>query len=181
MNSRHMTLSTFVVCTLACFASGVRAISLDVVLVKSDVTVAPTATEADFYATIYNPSSATIFLNGDSAQTSSALLSVDDSPFNLNAPLSLGAGQRTGPFELFAVDLLSPSIPAGTYGGNVFSILGGSDGGAINDLADAQFSVTITASPVPLPATAWLLLSGLAAIGALTRKSRAAETSYRSS
>ena len=87
------------------------------------------------------------------ADDSSSFLSVDDSPFFANAPLSLAPGQNSGPFELFAVDLAT-NTALGNYLGNGFEIQGGADGGnftAFADLADATFSVTVAGSTVAAP------------------------------
>ncbi len=146
MNRKPMLLSALLIGMTACLASGVHAQSLDVTLSESTATVTQGTAVVDFYATIVNAGASTIYLNGDSPTTGSSLLSVDDSPFDNNAPLSLAAGASTGPIELFAVDILSPTIPTGTYSGNDFSILGGYTGSAVSDLADALFSVTVTSA-----------------------------------
>lgn len=151
MNRKQRILSVLVMSAAACLASGVRAQSLDVTLSESDVTVTQGTTVVDFNATITNAGTSTIFLNGDNPTTGSSLLSVDDSPFNTNAPLSLAAGASTGPIELFAVDILSPTIAVGTYGGNDFSILGGYGSSDAIDLVDSNFSVTVTGAAVAAP------------------------------
>ena len=137
--------------------------SLDVTLVNSNVSVTQGATEADFFASITNSTASTIFLNGDSSNTGSPFLSVNDAPFNSNAPLFLGAGQSTGPFELFAVDLGFPTVAPGTYSGNVFSILGGFTGSDAAYLANSAFSVTVTGASISAPE-----IDPASSIGALT-------------
>jgi hypothetical protein len=122
--------------------------SLDVTLSDPTMTVTQGTTAVDFYATITDPSAtATVYLNGDSSTTSTSFLTVDDTPFFNNAPLSLAPGQSSGLLELFAVDLPA-NTPQGMYSGNVFSILGGADGNAVNDVADVHFSVDVTPSTV---------------------------------
>ena len=176
MNRQQMVLTGLALAGLAWLATRVQAQSLDVTLVNPDVTVTQGTTVVDFYATITNPNPsgmAPIYLNGDSSTTSSLFLTVDDTPFDDNAPLSLFSGQSNGatPIELFTLDL-SPSTAAGTYSGNVFSILGGADGGAgtaFGDLADAKFAVTVTAGmsapeidPRPAAAAVTMLLCCIA-------------------
>jgi hypothetical protein len=145
--------------------------ALDVTLLDPDTIVAQGTSMVAFEATILNPSATdTIYLNGDSATTASTLLTVDDSPFYLNAPLSLAPGESSGPLELFDVDL-SSTTPAGTYSSNTFSILGGPDGGTLMDfadLADATFSITVSpASSVPEPDSSWDMMTGLGLLAGL--------------
>lgn len=143
----------------------IQADSLTVNLVQSDLTGAP-GTTVDFFATILNPSfTDTVYLNGDSSSTSSFLLTLDDTPFFINAPLFLTPGESSGPFELFDI-IFDPSTPSATYSGNVFSILGGPDGGTFSDftdLADVPFSVTVATptATTPEPREITPLLCGL--------------------
>jgi hypothetical protein len=145
-------------------ASHADSVNINVTLTQSIQTVTQGTTSVAFDAMISNPSADTIYLNGDSWTTSSAFLAVDDAPFNNNAPLSLVAGASTAPFEIFDV-LLGTNTPAGTYGGT-FSILGGTDGATLNDLADANFSITVASPPVVVPEPGFLIPSVLA-IGAV--------------
>ena len=158
MNRHIPTTILLAVAALLSLSPVIQADSLDVQLVQSDLTGAP-GTTVEFFATITNPSTTdTIYLNGDSSSTSTPLLTVDDAPFFSNAPLFLIPGASSGPFELFDV-IIDPSTPANTYTGNVFSILGGADGGAgtaFDDLADASFAVTVQ---TPEPTTFWLVLA----------------------
>ncbi len=186
VRGKHMVASALLMVAAASLASRARSQSLDVTLVDPSITVTQGTTVVDFYATISNPGPSNadpIYLNGDSATTSSLFLTVDDSSFFNNAPISLAPGQNSGPtaFELFAVDLF-PTTGVGTYSGNVFSILGGADGGAgtaFGDLADVKFSVSVvsatpTAAPEVDPASsvsALTLLAGCLAV-LLSRPSR---------
>ena len=74
-----------------------RGDTLDVTLSQSSQTVNRGTTIVTFDATISNPSATdTIFLNADDSSTDSFSMSVDDTPFFVNAPLFLGptSGQR---------------------------------------------------------------------------------------
>jgi hypothetical protein len=156
----------FAISTLVCVLSGAaaRADSVGVTLSQASLTgvVGSTVT---FDATIANLSSDTIFLNGDASVTSSTLLTVSDAPFLANSPLSLDPGQVSGPFALFSV-FINPTLTAGTYGLNSFSILGGLDSGSSDTIGTASFSVTVQEpTAVPEPATVVLLFIGLAMLG----------------
>jgi hypothetical protein len=72
------------------WASSSRADSLDVTLIEADQTVVQGTTVVEFDASISNPSTTdTIYLNSDTSTTDSLLVSVDDNPFNVNAPFFL--------------------------------------------------------------------------------------------
>jgi hypothetical protein len=146
MKTRLLVASSLPILMLC--AATARAQTLDVTLVDPNQTVTQGTTSIAVDATIFNPTTQTIYLNGDSSTTSSPFLTVDDTPFFNNAPLSLAPGQSSGTIELFDVDLAG-ATPTGTYALNTFSILGGADGGTFslfNDLADAQFSVTVSSA-----------------------------------
>ncbi|MGA7914920.1 MAG: hypothetical protein WCA00_06770 [Candidatus Acidiferrales bacterium] len=150
------------------WAAASRADSLDVTLMPASQTVVDGTLVVVFDGTITNPSATdTIWLNGDSTSTDSTLVSVDDLGL-INVPYFLDPGQSSGLIvDLFEVDL-DPALAPGTYTG-VYSILGGPDGGAgtdISDLADANFSVTVTpeSAAAPEPNALLLLAAGLAAL-----------------
>jgi hypothetical protein len=160
MTSKILTAALGVI-SLAGLAAPVRA-DLLVQLDQTSLTGAPGDTLM-FNATLLNTSSTdTIFLNGAGSTASSPFLSIDVSPFFLNAPLSLDPGASSGPFVLFDVTI-DPSAPDGPYVGNLVSIQGGADGGAFDDLADVPFDVTVQSSAVPEPSTFPLLAVGVAA------------------
>jgi hypothetical protein len=153
VNMQRFILTLALVASV-CIAPSAQAQTLDLTLLDANQTVTQGTTTVGFDATIFNPSTtATIYLNGASGSTASSLLTVDVSPFFANAPFSLAPGQSSGPFELFAVDLATTAL-TGSYVGNGFEIQGGADGGsfsAFQDLADANFSVTVTSSTVAAP------------------------------
>ncbi len=154
MNMQRLLFTALALAVALGLATLTRAQTLDLTLLDPNQTVTQGATVVDFEATIFNPSTtATIYLNDAGGTTASSFLSVDDSPFFANAPLSLAPGQTSGPFELFAVDLAT-NTALGNYLGNGFEIQGGADGGnftAFADLADANFSVTVAGSTVAAP------------------------------
>jgi len=165
----HLVVAAIVVLFLA---SAARADSVEVTLTQTSQTAAAGST-VTFDATIANLSSTdTIYLNGDSWVTSSLLLTVDDSPYLTNFPLSLAPDQVSGPFALFNV-LIDPTTPDDIYDFNSFSILGGSDGDTYDTIGTADFSVTVgSVTAAPEPGALALLLSGLLAIGMLGRLRR---------
>jgi hypothetical protein len=143
---KHHTLVASVLFVLVSLGiTRAHAQSLELVLTDPDQTVTQGTATVAFDATVSNPTTDTIYLNGDASATDSPYLSVDDSPFFANAPISLAPGASSGPFELFDVDLAA-NTPVGTYTSNTFSILGGADGGTLSDffdLGDADFSITV--------------------------------------
>jgi hypothetical protein len=134
------------------------------------VTVLQGTTRVQFFATVSNPSlTDTVYLNFDQTSASTGL-TIDDSLFALNAPLFLSPGASSGPFEIFDA-MLSTNLAAGLYTGT-FTILGGPDGGTFtagDDLADLNFSVTVTtpSTATPEPRTMVLLLCAFSLWGLL--------------
>lgn len=120
-----------------------------------------------FEGTLSNPTSSTIFLNGDNFTTVAPFLTVDDSAFLANTPPSLAPngnpGSSSGPVALFSVDIGLSALP-GTYAFNSFVILGGADGNASDILASQPFTIVIPAPAVPEPSSLFLLVTGLAAV-----------------
>jgi hypothetical protein len=108
-----------------------------------------------FFGTLSNTGAAELFLNGDNFSLSGASLSLDDSPFLTNFPLSLQGGESASG-DLFTV-AIGPNTPAGIYPGS-FTILGGPRDTDFNGLATRNFTLA-----VPEPGIgAWLLCGGLA-------------------
>jgi hypothetical protein len=134
----------------------------------------------NFFGTIANNTNATIYLNSDDLDFSSAGFSVIDQFFN-TVPISLAPsgqpGSSSGDIELFDVGVNnpfggSPAVYSGTY-----TLFGGADGGADtaqDNLGSATFAVAVT----PEPSTIYLLAAGLGAVSMAARaRARAAQAS----
>ena len=122
-----------------------------------------------FLGTISNTGAGTVFLNGDDLTLNGASFTVTDLFFT-NVPLSLDGGVNSGDIELFDVTLSNPLLdPPAVYPGS-YTLLGGIDGNAGDNLGFAAFSVTTApsvpgGSGTPEPGS-WLLLgTGLAGLG----------------
>ena len=166
--SASLIVATLVMLLLA---PASRATLISIVLTQTSQS-APAGTTVEFDATLTNLSATdTVFLNGDSTATSSLFLTIDDSPFFLNAPFFLDPGASSGPFALFDV-IIDAAAPTAVYDFNFFQILGGLDGSASDTIGSAVFAVNVSApSRVPEPATLWLLAAGVAGVR-LARGSR---------
>jgi hypothetical protein len=152
--------SLAIACLLAAGTTA-KADSLSIVLDEAYQSGLPGDTIA-FDATVTNTSSATENLNGDQFVFSSSDLTGDDSPFDNTSvwPLTLGAGDSVSGL-LFNVDI-SPDAALGLDTGT-FDILGGHY--STNEqfvIGSADFTVNVT----PEPSSLWLLLSGMAGLGA---------------
>lgn len=180
MNRQELlAVSIALLATVLVWPQRLRADSLNVTLVQANQTVAEGTTVVTFFATITNPSTTdTVYLNGTGGGTGSPDLTLDNSPFNTNAPFFLAPLASSGaiPFALFNVDL-APGTPAGIYdsSSNIFSITGGPDGGTnteFDDLVDVNFSITVTGSStgVPEPGTTLLLVCGLALLALASQR-----------
>jgi hypothetical protein len=101
-----------------------------------------------------------VYLVSDSANvTGPSALTIDDTPFLLNFPFVMSAGDSVTD-ALFTVTLPS-DVLAGVYSG-YFSILGGLDPGSFSTLATVDFTVNVAApSAVPEPGTYVLMATGL--------------------
>jgi hypothetical protein len=123
-----------------------------------------------FDATVSAPStnSAAIFLNSDSFNVD-APLTLDDSAFFSGFPFFLNPGDSANGL-LFTV-FLPTTTPNAVYNGS-FTIVGGADGNASDNLADVTFEVTtVPQTPtVPEPASILLLSAGLPGVAAMIRR-----------
>jgi hypothetical protein len=101
----------------------------------------------EFSGTLTNTGVANVFLNGDVSILAYTGLSLDDSPFFINAPLFLVPGQSyVGPF--FDVTAAASAL-SGSYSGS-YTIQGGSDANTFDDLASQDFTLNV-GSGVPEP------------------------------
>jgi hypothetical protein len=91
----------------------------------------------------------TVYLNSDSFSLVGAGLTLDDTDFALNAPLSLGPSSATSILALFTVSIDGTAVD-GSYPGT-FIVEGGADSSAQDTLASSDFTVTV-APVVPPPA-----------------------------
>lgn len=119
----------------------------------------------NFFGTITNSGATAVFLNFDSLNFGLSDATVSDNFFT-NVPISLAAGGSSGDVDLFDITLANPeSLPLGTYTGT-YGLLGGIDGSASDNLAQANFSVNVT----PEPGYFALLGIGLVSMGWLHRR-----------
>lgn len=136
-----------------------RAFADTITLTLSDPTLSgvPGST-LDFTATISAPSTntGTIYLNGDSFNLNSPL-TLDDYGFYFIFPASFDPG-TSDTDVLFSINI--PADAAITSYIGSFTILGGSDGGASDVLATANFQV----NAVPEPSNVLLVATGLAGL-----------------
>ncbi len=124
----------------------------------------------EFTGTLTNAGAVDVFLNGDLSVFPYLTLTLDDSPFFANAPLSLSAdgGEYSGP--LFDVTISPVALP-GPYSGS-FIIQGGSDSNTFDTLASQDFQVTVNTSS-PEPNTLFLVTIALTGVFLARRRAEA--------
>lgn len=119
-----------------------------------------------FAATLTNTGTDTVFLNGNDFSVSGSDITLDDTKFFMNAPLSLNAnGTWTG--EIFDA-IISPTAPADVYSG-AFTITGGADSSTFDNLARQTFQVRVVPAPSGLLAVIVGIVPG---VGVLLRRRR---------
>jgi hypothetical protein len=170
-NVKKMRYLLLLPMTIACFLLAGAAAKVDPLTITLDAPYQFGGVSVfGFDATVTNTSADTVYLNGDNFSVDSPL-TVDDSPYLNNYPLTLGAGDSASGL-LFNVD-----VPIGTALGlytGYFDITGGSDANAGDTVGEADFDVNVTPEP-----SGWLLLgSGLAAL-ALAKAQRRKGASAR--
>jgi hypothetical protein len=122
------------------------------------------------FGTITNTGTVEIFLNGETFSLgSSSFLNGDVTDFFDNAPLSLSGETNSGLIALFSFDI-APGTAPGVYTENLLQLLGGPGVLDMNDIADADFSVTVEGTTVPEPGTIGLIALGLAGVMLLRRR-----------
>ena len=121
---------------------------------------------ATYNLTVSAPDSngAAVFLNGDSFNVAGPL-TLDDTDFLLNAPFFLDPG-TSSTFDAFTVTG-PPGTTPGDYVGS-FTISGGADGNASDNLGTVDFTTEVT----PEPSSFLLFGSGLAGVFATIRRTR---------
>lgn len=130
-----------------------------------------------FSAAITNTTADDLYINGDSIDPLGSGLSTDDTPFYNtfgNTPVLLGAGQVYTLTDLFTVTDTTAAI--GTYQGQ-YTIYGGADPTASDQIGFQTFNVSVPLSPVPEASTSVslaVLLAGGAAAWAFQRRKSAA-------
>lgn len=124
-----------------------------------------------FFGTISNTGTGTVFLNGDDFNLAGTGFNTADQ-FFVNVPISLDPGASSGDIELFDVSLIDPfTDPSGTYGGT-YTLFGGSDENAQDLLTQTNFTILANESgtPVPEPGSVALLMTGLVALTCVRRR-----------
>jgi PEP-CTERM motif len=161
--------AALILCLLMIVPLGVRADSNQTQLTVSNVTGTP-GQDVTVFGTITNTGTVLVFLNGEGFSLgSSSLLNGDVSGFFANAPSSLAGGANSGLIALFSFDI-APGTAPGVYDENFLQLLGGTGKFDQNDIADAEFSVTVKSTTVPEPETIALLVLGLAGVMLLRRR-----------
>ena len=172
-------------CTLILATLGTAVAKADTITIsfdQQDQTISAGDT-VEFFGTITNDTANTIYLNEDDLTLSGLSLTTTDQFFN-NVPIDLApsgdAGDSSGDIELFDVTASDPLLDvAGVYSGT-YTLIGGTDGNAQDNLGSANFSVT-TLAPVPEPPTICLLLTGVLATSfSIWRKVRPQVSSHAS-
>jgi hypothetical protein len=127
-----------------------------------------------FFGTISNSGSSTVYLNQDSLNFSASGgdFAVDDLFLtNVSIPIALDPGANSGSVELFDIAIASPFPDTYTQYFGTYGLIGGVDGNAQDNLVDPAIAFSVTAvSPAPEPGT-WALM-GVALIGLGTFRRR---------
>jgi PEP-CTERM motif len=125
------------------------------------------------FGTIANTGTTLVYLNGEnySLGSPSSFLNGDVTDFFANAPLSLAGDSNSGIIALFSFDI-APGTAPGVYNENFLQLLGGAGQFDQNDIADAEFSVTVVPSRVSEPETIGMIALGLAGVILLRRRNR---------
>ena len=169
MQSSTLWKVVLAVFLLAIVPLGVRADSSQTQLTVSNVTAAA-GQDVTVFGTITNAGTALVFLNGEGFSLgSSSFLNGDVTNFFANAPASLAGGTNSGLIALFSFDI-APGTAPGVYDENFLQLLGGAGKFDQNDIADAEFSVTVKSNMVPEPGTIGMIALGLVGLLLLRRR-----------
>lgn len=164
---RPLFLTLLIPCALVMTGTPARA-QLNLQIISNTLSGLPGDT-LSYTGTLINSGTTELFLNSDLFNLTGTGLTLDDSPFLTNFPLSILGGETfTG--SLFTVNI--GATPPGLYNGT-FTILGGTTDTDQNPLVTGNFAVTVNAT-APEPASGFLILgSVLPATGLWYRRRRA--------
>lgn len=173
MKTRMMNVTLFVLLSLALLVSGGKAANAQVSFLIQPVNLAGKPGDLlSFTGILTNLGTDEVFLNSDLFSLNGVGLTLDDSPFFTNFPLSLTGGQ-TFSGEIFTVEL-DPTVGPGIYNGS-FTIQGGPTDSSFNNLGTQNFNIVVGA---PEPASGLLLLfSGAMGATAYLRRRSLTKTS----
>lgn len=129
-------------------------------------------------STLSNTSGTGAFINGAVANIPGLGITLDATPFLVSAPATLASPGAAGPFDALNITITGAATP-GVYVGT-FTILGGTDGGQLNDIGSATFTVTVLGpggggSSVPEGDGLTLLLAAAPVLGLLQLRRRPGE------
>jgi len=132
-------------------------------------------------STLSNTSGTNAFINGAIASIPGLGITLDTTPFLVNAPATLASPGNAGPFDALNITITGAATP-GVYVGT-FTILGGTDGLQMNNIGSVNFTVTVLGpggggSSVPEGDGLTLFLAALPVLGLLQLRRRPGE--YRS-
>ena len=122
-----------------------------------------------FFGTISNTGSDTVFLNSDSLNLAGGSDFTTNDLFFTNVPVLVAANSSSGDIELFDATVSNPFADTLTTYNGTYTVIGGVDGGAQDVLAEAAFSVNVT-NATPEPGYFALLGIGLALMTWLHRR-----------
>ena len=137
-------LLTFLGLAIACHATAVMTVTFSPMI----VTGAPGQTVGVF-GTLTNNAGTTQFINSDTFNLT-GISGGNDSLFLIDAPISLGPGATSASFE-FMNEAIPMAQALGLYNG-AFTVIGGADGNAQDNLGTGSFSINV----VPEPSSALL-------------------------
>ena len=120
----------------------------------------------DFYATVTNTGTDTVYLNGGGVVTLDPGLSLDDGPFNTDSNFWVIAPGESYTGLFFIVTAPSYVQGESNYYSGTYDIFGGADGSAQDLIASESFDIQVT----PEPSSLLLLATGLAGLAGTLRR-----------
>jgi hypothetical protein len=116
----------------------------------------------NWYFQLGQPGAGGLVTNVDVTVGATNILNI--SSFSVSLYAATSGGAIISPVLATGTSFNLPSLPSGMYDLLIT--------GAATGVSGGQYVGTVAASAVPLPAAAWLLLSGLAGVGAMARRRR---------